>query len=163
MKKVTVNFIMSMAIVILMLFLIIILGVASKEISKETNSVKHEVSVTRQKEEIGDVEGYGMIVNGITYGFGSLAGIVLAVVEILIGAYAILLFVFAVIARKVFVKQGKGLMTYRILMGVEYILQGGIVLFCANSMSLFCIILAVLIVAEITYGCINTYTDRILE
>lgn len=66
-------------------------------------------------------------------------------------------------ARAVFSKQGKGLLAYRILMGIAYILQGGIVLFCINVMSVSWIILAALVAAGIVYGGINTYTERIFD
>lgn len=163
MKKVTINFIMSMAVVALMLVCIVILGVASAKISDGCNSAKNEISATRQKDEIGDVEGYGIAVNGIGYGFGALTGFVILVIEILIGGYALLLFVFAAIARAVFSKQGKGLIAYRVLMGIEYVLQGGLVLFCIKVMSVPLMILAALVAAAIVYGSINTYTDRILD
>lgn len=130
MKKVTINFIMSMAVVVLMIAIIVFLGVASGKISNS---------------------------------FGALIGIVFDVLEILIGGYVLTLLILAIVARAVFSKQGKGLLAYRILMGIEYILQGGIVLFCINVMSVSWIILAALVAAGIVYGGINTYTERILD
>lgn len=130
MKKVTINFIMSMAVVVLMFVLIVVSEVVS---GKTSNS------------------------------FGDLIGIVIYVLEILIGGYALLLLILAIVARAVFSKQGKGLLAYRILMGIEYILQGGIVLFCINVMSVSWNILAALVAAGIVYGGINTYTERILD
>lgn len=160
MKKVTINFIMSIAVVVLIFAIIVLSGVVSGSRSDRNNSSRYEVSTESEQEEIGDVEGYGKIVYGIGAVFSN---VFTFFYKIMLVGYALLLLVFAAIARAVFSTQGKGLKAYRILMGIEYVLQGKLVLFCINSMSIVLVVFAVLVTVEIVYSARITYTERILE
>jgi len=85
----------------------------------------------------------------------------------MVGGYAGLLLVFAVLARLVFAKEGGRLLAYRILMSVEYVLQAGILVFLIglllDGFDIVFLILTLMIAAGLIYSGINTYTKRICE
>ena len=124
-KRANINFILVIILTAVMMLVPIILGAAYVELNNEMDSLKSEMSATLEDGEVGDVEGYGVIAQGIGYGLGSFAGALVLVMIVLVGGYAFVLFLIALIARLVFAKEGKRLLAYRILMGVEYALQAG--------------------------------------
>lgn len=166
-KKANIIFILAVVLAVAIAIVAIGLGLAFTELGSGMDTLRNDMSATLEGGEVDDVEGYGLIVEGAGYGLGAFAGIVLLFAAIFVGGYAFLLFLFALIARLVYAKEGKRLLAYRILMGFEYVLQAGIFLF-------FCILLSegfnpgllvimLLVLAELVYGVLNTFTKRICE
>ncbi len=166
-KRANINFILIIILTVAMLLVPAILGIALIDLDSDMESLKSEISVALEDDEMDDVEGYGVIAEGVGYGLGAFAGALVFAVALLVGGYAILLFVVALIARLVFAKEGKRLVVYRILMGLEYILQLGILIFFVDMLSggfqLGALLLMLLVLAELVYGCVNTFTKRILK
>lgn len=166
-KRANINFILVIILTAVMMLVPIILGAAYVELNNEMDSLKSEMSATLEDGEVGDVEGYGVIAQGIGYGLGSFAGALVLVMIVLVGGYAFVLFLIALIARLVFAKEGKRLLAYRILMGVEYALQAGIIIFFVDILSgefnVGPLVIMLVVLAEIVYGCVNTFSKRICE
>lgn len=166
-KAVNKNFILCMLVVTALVLLCVLFGVATTDIGGEMESVKSDISGILEGEEVNDVEGYGVIAESIGLGFGVFASAILFAMIFLVGAYAFVLFIVALIARLVFKSQGKRLVIYRVLMGIEYVLQAGLILLLGdmlvNSGSGIVLVIIVPLLAEIVYGVRNTYTDRICE
>ncbi len=161
------NFIMAILLVAAMTLVCILLGVVLIDLDGDLDSAKNSISTTVGDGAVEDVEGYGVIAESIAYGFGAFAGAILLVIIFLVGGYAFVLFLIALIARLIYAKEGKKLLAYRILMGVEYLLQTGLFLFFIDSLmrefNVIILIMMLLVLAEIVYGVINTYTGRICE
>ncbi|MBQ7919684.1 MAG: hypothetical protein IJ324_07080 [Lachnospiraceae bacterium] len=167
-KKVNINFILVIVLVAAMMLVPIVLGVAYAELNSEMVSLKSSMDATLESnDEIEDVEGYGLIAESIGYGFGAFAGILVLAMIIIVAGYALLLFVFALIARLVFAREGKRLLAYRILMGIDYVLQVGLVLFLGEMLlgefNVGPLVLMLLVLAGLVYSARNTYTKRICE
>ena len=83
----------------------------------------------------------------------------------LIGGYAFLLFLIALIARLVYAGKGGRLVAYRILMTVEYLLQFLLIVCMVFSLiEVFMIkifILTLLILAGLVFSAMNTYSKKI--
>lgn len=90
-----------------------------------------------------------------------------------VGRVSVKLLTFALLARIIYRKNSKGLLVYRILMGVHYLFQlkGIILVFCMVlcgfevSIVLAIIYLLILIFSVIAflYSVSNTYTERIFD
>ncbi|MBQ8821347.1 MAG: hypothetical protein IJZ82_01775 [Lachnospiraceae bacterium] len=133
-KKVNNNFTLVILLVAAMLLIPLIFGLALIDLDSDMDSLKNEISTTLEDGEVDDVEGYGVIAESVGYGFGAFASVIIFVIILMVGGYALLLFVIALIARLIFKAEGKRLTAYRILMGVEYVLQLGIVYLLVDSL-----------------------------
>lgn len=164
-KKANQNFIMAMILVAAMVLVCIFFGAALVDLDSDLDSMKSDISTTLEDGEVEDVEGYGVIAESIGYGFGAFASAIIFAVILLVGGYAFLLFIVALIARLIYAGKGKRLIAYRILMGVEYLLQVGLILFFGDilvgSFNVVTLVIMLLILIEIVYGAVNTYTKRI--
>ena len=91
--------------------------------------------------------------------------ILIKAILIIMVVYALLLFVIALAARLVYKDSGGRLLAYRIIMGIEYALQGIMEVLLIISITrlptIGNVLGAVILGAEIIYGAINTYTPRI--
>ena len=166
-KKVNINLILALVLVAGLLMIPITMGIVVNEVSGGLDLLGEDMSKAYADGQIDTVEGHGRIVEGAVYGFGVFSVTALIVVIFMVGGYAGLLFIFAVLARLVFAKTGGRLLAYRILMGIEYVLQAGIVVFLISILSegfdIMFLILALMITAGLIYSGINTYTKRICE
>ncbi len=166
-KKVNINLILALVLVAGLLMIPIALGVIVNDMSGELDALGEEMSTAFEDGEIDTVEGHGLIWQGAGYGFGAFAGTMLMIVIFMVGGYAGLLFVFAVMARIIFAKEGGRLLAYRILMGVEYVLQAGIVVFLISMLlegfDFVFLLMTLMILAGLIYSARNTYTKRICE
>ena len=166
MKKVNINFILSLLIIIalfaLAVFCLFLGGKLDAEVLETTGNNMQE---TMQGGDIGDVEGYGLIAQGIGYGFAFLGYIVFIILAILIGGYAVLMLVFAAVARVIF--SNERLLAYRILMGIEYFLQIALELFIltmlVDQFAVWWLVTELLLVSITVYCMINTYSARIID
>ena len=166
-RKVNINFILALVLVAGLLMIPIVLGVAVNDLSSDIDAPGDGISTALEDGEADEVEGYGMLLEGAGYGLGTFANAMLMVVIIMVGGYAGLLFVFAAMARLIFAKEGGRLRAYRILMGVEYVLQAGIIVFLGNLLlsgfDIVFLLMILMIGAGLIYSAVNTYTKRICE
>lgn len=182
MKKVTINFILSMVFVVGLA--ITIAGYLNKQsvINDYTEQVATDIDELKNgQDEIDDVTGYALILKNIGKGLGVFGSFIMTLFAAAIGLYAIILLIFALIARAVYKPQGGRLIAYRILMTIEYILQsfipitlGSTVVELFNlpgigikqifSFSNISLLLVTLVSAAcIIYSAVNTYTSRIKQ
>lgn len=162
MKRANINLIMSLLIV-LSLFTVtglcfFLSGRIDSEILETTgNSMK----ATMQQGEIDDVEGYGLIVQGLGYGFSFLGYLVFLVLAVISGGYGLIMLLFAVIARIFYSKER--LLAYRILMGIvlamQFLLELFILTVLISEIALFWVITEIVLVGITVFCAINTYTS----
>lgn len=167
-SQVNKNFILTLTLVAILL-LLIISGVALVEvINSEINGVQSEIESLQEQDEIGDVEGYGIIANGIGYVFGVIGMIGVVMYLIVIPAIlALYIFIFALIARLIYKETPGRILAYRILMGFSF--SGQIImllccLLCMQSIgwvTLISLVIGVYIFWVLFMGMRGTYTDRI--
>ncbi len=166
-KKVNINLILALVLVAGLLMIPITMGIIVNEVNGGLNILEEDISGAFEDGEIDTVEGHGIIFEGAVYGFGVFSVTMLIVIIFMVGGYAGLLFIFAVLARIVFAKTGGRLLAYRILMGIEYVLQAGIVVFLISILldgfDIVFLILTLMVTAGLIYSGINTYTKRICE
>lgn len=165
MKKVNINFILAIIIVVVLLVLSFSLWRAVQKADKELERIESSIDEKRQENEIDDVEGHGMILESFAYLIGGMGVILIKAILIIMVVYALLLFVIALAARLVYKDSGGRLLAYRIIMGIEYALQGIMEVLLIISITqlptIGNVLGAVILGAEIIYGAINTYTPRI--
>jgi len=166
-KKVNINLILALVLVAGLLMIPIAMGVIVNDLNDDLGILGEDMSEAYEDGEIDTVEGHGLILEGAAYGLGVFSSTMLMIVIIMVGGYAGLLLVFAVLARLVFAKEGGRLLAYRILMSVEYVLQAGILVFLIglllDGFDIVFLILTLMIAAGLIYSGINTYTKRICE
>lgn len=166
MKKVNINLWLSL-IIILTLFVVagFCFFLSNKVDSELLETTGNSIESTLQQDEIDDVEGYGVIVQGLGYGFAFVGYVVLLILAVIVGVYAIIMLLFTVVARIVFSRER--LLAYRILMGIVYAMQIILELFIFTAlMSQFTItwfIAEVVFVGVTVYCAINTYSSRMLQ
>lgn len=163
-KAVNFNFI---SILIISITLLISAAAMYSSILSSQNDLTHTktaIERIRDQDEIGDVEGYGLLLSYTAYGLGSAAVALGKLVCIVILIMAVFLFIPNLLARLIYSASGGRLLAYRIIMGFEYI---SVLLIALLGISLFgsiwwlkilcggyCLVITVI-------GCINTYTSRI--
>lgn len=166
MKKVNINLILSL-IIILALFIVTIFCffLSDKLDSELLETTGNSIETTLQQDEIDDVEGYGLIVQGLGYGFAFLGYVVLLILAVVSGGYGLVMLLFAVIARIIYSKER--LLTYRILMGIVFALQIGLELVILTTLisqfTIFWLITELVFVGITVYCAINTYSSRLLQ
>lgn len=168
MKKVTQNFIISLAMAATVLLLTLVLGIFLSVYGNDLEGMSEDINAIFEDGEVDTVEGHGAIFEGSILFVGTFVGAVVLVLVILMGGYAFLLILFAVVARAVFAPRGGRLLIYRILMGIEYVLQAGIVFFLITILLeetgfSFIIVLAITasVASGLVYSAVNTYSKRI--
>lgn len=168
MKKVTQNFIISLTMAAAILVLTLVLGIFLSVYGNGLEGMGEDINTIFEDGEVDTVEGHGAIFEGSILFVGAFVGAVVLVLVILMGGYAFLLILFAVVARVVFAPRGGRLLSYRILMGIEYVLQAGVVFFLITILLeetglSFIIVLAITaaVVAGLVYSAVNTYSNRI--
>lgn len=116
--------------------------------------------------EIGDVEGYGILVSGTGYLLGGLAYLVFVVFFVVIPAFfGVWLLVFTLLAWIVAIKT-ENLLVYRILMGFDF--AGVALMMLLNLLALaggsvFMLSVTACWGAVLFFGIRNTYTKRIRQ
>lgn len=170
MKKVTINLILSLAIAAALLVFVLVFGTFLGVLGSGLGDLSQDINVIFDDGEVDTVEGHGAIVQGAFLVVGALAGAVILVMIVLVGGYSLLLILFAVVARVVFATQGGRLLAYRILMGIEYVLQAGIVWLCVDVMledsgalPVILFVFGAAVTGSIVYSAVNTYSKRICE
>lgn len=169
-KAVNVNFILMMIVVILLALFAFIIWQFVRVSEAELIELKSSMEDTITQGEIGDVEGYGLIVSGIGYGLGSIGIMIVEVffviIPLLIAGYTLLM---TVIGRIVYAPTKGRLLAYRILMGFDYVGLAALVciilsfLSTCDSISSFIkiLVLALFLLFILCFNIYNTYSKRI--
>lgn len=166
MKKIAnINFILAVILIIGLLLPAFTLGKYSNYLDSGLEYLQNDMDERMDDGSIDDVEGWGLILEGIGLGLGTVANVVLIAVIVIIVVYALLLFLFALIARLVYAPQGGRLVAYRILMSIEYILQLLLIAFfifiLTSAFMVKILIYTILASAGLIYSAYNTYSKRI--
>lgn len=120
------------------------------------------------RDEIGDVEGYGILIDIIGYGMGALGLVIVWITMIIVpGILGLFIFLFALIAKLIYQKNTTKVLTYRVLMGFSYAGQILTAYLCCSSGFSFsvagCIrlLMSIYMIWAICMGIRGTYTNRI--
>lgn len=139
---------------------------AGRELSSALGNLKSGIHDTLSSEEIGDVEGYGVLISGIGYLAGGLAYIVFVIFFVVIPAFfGVWLLGFALLSWMVAVKTGS-LLAYRILMGFDLAGVGLMALLAILGLiggTVFMLPITVVLGTVLFFGIRNTYTYRIKQ
>ena len=120
-------------------------------------------------DEIGDVEGYAMLIDLFGAGFAGLAGLIFYMGGVILTPYSGLVIAITIIARLIYKKTSGRILAYRIIMGIDFavlilppvfLLVISLMEGTAVSVALFYLAGAA---AMLVAGCRWTYTDRILK
>lgn len=167
-KQINKNFMLTLILVAMLLFLVLLGVVLECALNSGMDGMLSEIERMRSKDEIGDVEGYGIIANGIGYGLGAVGQIFIVIGLIIIPAvWAFYIFIFALIARLIYKETPGKILAYRILMGFSFFGQILMLLCCLSSVisgagiNLMSLGLSVCIFAAIFMGMRGTYTNRL--
>lgn len=82
------------------------------------SALQGSVDLSRPAGEIGDVEGYALILGGLGWAIAGFGALLLGVFAVLLALCGFLLALFAVIARAVYAPQGGRLTAHRVLMAI---------------------------------------------
>lgn len=167
MKKVTLNYIIIMSVLVVLLILCVYIYAQKSKLDKGIYAIQDSVEAVNDDGEVDDVEGHGAIALTLVGMFGILGSVALGALIIIILIYTFLVFLLATIAKLAFKPYGDGLMAYRIVMSVVYLLFGIPIFFLFESFSIAISITNILglvgLVAVVIFTGINTYTNRIIS
>lgn len=170
MKRVTQNLLICIGLPLGLVVFTIILAVVINSFGSEIKEIKEDIESVYEDGEVDTIEGHGAIFSGGIMVLGVFAEIALIVVAFFVGGYAVLLIILAVIARVIFAPKGGRLLAYRILMGIEYVLQAFLVWLCVAFaldetllFMFFYLRIGIGVAAALIYSVINTYSKRICE
>ena len=169
MKNVTINFALAIIVIIIIASFPMQCMKEAKFLEKKIGFVVKKIEERSLKDtEISTVEN---VIYKVSKGIGVVSSVVevfLRILGFVTGIYTLLMFVIALIARLIFSTSKKRLLAYRILMGLEYVLQGVVLvillaLFVNGVLKMTGIISVILLLGQLIYSAINTYSKRILE
>lgn len=166
MRKITFNLISVGFVVVFLLGVAVFTHVRMQTLDGALTDLKSDIREVQQEDEIGDVEGYGLILNGLAYGAGIIGKFLIEVLFVWIpGIFAGVLLLFSVLARVLYRENKERVLIYRILMGIVYgvlfILELLLLGILSIHVSLFAVVLMSGILSVIVLGIRNTYTERI--
>lgn len=169
-KQVNKNLVWNMA-VIGILALVIIIGLAYFCIADAgLNVLGNDINQARSAGEIGDVEGYGIIMKGIGYGLGSFGLLlILALFVIFPGIMTIYILTFSLIARLIYANTGGRILAYRILMGFSFsgqivcLLLSVSMIYSSEQFHVIPLFISMYLVFVIWKGMQGTYTKRLKQ
>lgn len=168
MKNVTLNFILAIIVIMIVASFPMQCMKEAKFLEKKLGFVIEKIEERRVNDtEISTVEN---IIYKVSQGVDVVSGVVevfLKVLGYVTGIYTLLMFVIALIARLVFSTSKGRLLAYRIFMSLEYVLQGVVIfilgaLFINGVLKFTGIVSFVLLVGQLIFSAINTYSKRIL-
>lgn len=169
MKNVTINFALAIIVIVIIASFPLQCMKEAKFLDKKLGFVIEKI----EKKSLNDTE--ISTVENVIYKVSQGVGVVSNVVEVFLrvlgfvtGIYVTLMFVIALIARLVFSSSKNRLLAYRIFMSLEYVLQGVVIfilcaLFINGVLRTTGIISFILLVGQLIYSAINTYSKRIVE
>ncbi len=167
MRRVTLNYIVIVSVVLVLFFLCIYIFAQKTKLDKGINLIQDSVETVNDDGEVDDVEGHGAIALSLVGMFGILGSVALGALIIIIIIYAFVLLLLSTIAKFTFKPYGEGVLVYRILMSVVYILLCIPIFILFKSFTVAISITNVLgffgLIAVIIVTGINTYTNRIIS
>ncbi len=163
-KAVNCNFLLAIILSVALMLVPVGIGIIVAGIEKDTQEIQEKLEIL-EEEEWGSPEEMQELSVKYEQGVGSYAKVIFWVVLFIVGGYALLLFLIALMAWLVYKKNPDKLRMYRVLMSIHYVLQMGVVYVLADMLvdefSLITLLLTVLVVAALIYSAFNTYTKRI--
>jgi len=166
-KRMNLNLLLATLLAVGLMIIPIVIGVISWNIEQEMQDVREEMQMILT-EDYGDHVGsdeYTM--ESTDYSSGSYIMMFVYVLFFIIGGYALLVFLFALIAWMILRQNSKRLMMYRLLMGVEYLLQAGVLYVMIDMLidkfDIITLFLTILVLAGLLYSAINTYSKRMSQ
>lgn len=168
MRRINVNMLLVGCVAAVILAFVLLMFAGAGVMGEGAENLARNISDMRgDGEEIGDVEGYGIIMNGFAMGMAGLAQIFLFIMGVLALIFDIILFILALIARLVFAPKGARLVIYRVLMTLVSVMFAAVevllVSVLTGSFTVLGLILSVILFAVILVTLINTYSKRILQ
>ena len=158
------NLIIAMILSLALMLVPLGIGIIVHGIEKDAREIQNKLEIL-EEEEWGDPEEMQELSAKYEQGVGGYAKMIFWVVLFVVGGYSLLLFLVAWMAWLLYHKNPKKLRAYRILMGIHYVLQLGVVYVLVDMMidqfGLITLLLTVLVVVALVYSAFNTYTKRI--
>lgn len=171
-RPVDFNFVSVLTVAAFLVVLMIISLIIYLSGNAELNEMGASINATRSEAEIDDVEGYGLIVESISYGLGVFGNaLILGFGVVIPGIISVIIAAFAVTARLIYSDTNKNrLLAYRIVSGLGYFfmlafcLMYSVIFFCIDIVLIIPAIIFDLLVIAVFIMCIrNTYSERILK
>lgn len=165
-RPVTFNFVSVTVLAALIMLVGMLCVFALGSTSTTKTDIKADIEETYENagdEGLGDVEGYGVIINGLAYGFLAMGEIIVAAIAILCGFGAFIIFFPALLARLLYKDSDGRILAYRIIMGIDYgiitAMAIGVLSMQEELSTAWLIPLGMLVI--VVCGIINTYSERI--
>lgn len=165
-KPVNVNFISVLSIIILLAGLAVIFGIFAAGAGNESAAVGSAIDEMRAG-EVGDVEGWGMLLMGAVGLTGVMVSAFCWFFAIIFFLMALFLFIPLLTARLLYSNAGGRLLAYRIIMGITYLLMLPLLMLLFSfigmsvSITVFAILGVLLLLVVLGLNVINTYSNRI--
>lgn len=165
-KPVNVNFISVLSIIILLVGLAVTIGIFAAGAGNESSAVGSAINEMRAG-EVGDVEGWGMLLMGAVGLTGVMASAFYWFFAIIFFLMALFLFIPLLIARLLYSNTGGRLLAYRIIMGITYLLMLPLLMLLLSfigigiPITIFAILGVLLLLVVLGLNVINTYSNRI--
>lgn len=158
------NLIIAMLLSLALMLVPLGIGIIVAGIEKDAQEIQNKLEIL-EAEDWGEPEEMQELSAKYEQGVGGYAKMIFWVVLFIVGGYSLLLFLIAWMAWLLYHKNPEKLRAYRIIMGIHYVLQLGLVYALVDMMidqfSLITLLLTVLVVAALVYSAFNTYTKRI--
>lgn len=171
-RPVNFNFVSMLFIVALLVCGVILSVYADSWIgNSELDELGSSINETLSQDEIGDVEGYGVIIESIVYGIGKIGEVFFWGLMIMCSVIiSLIIIILSIISRAVYsAEKPKRLLAYRIIMGVCYFfmlascLLFSVLFFFNLITAVLAAIFDILVIAAFIIGIGNTYSEKILK
>lgn len=167
-KQADKNFILALILTSVLLLLAVSVSLMCYSASSELDTLKNNMNGKLAQKPIEDITGYALIFEGLGYGMGSIGLFLIKLfflwLPLLLGCY---IFIFALIAKMVYVMSDRRILLYRVLMGFSFsgqilmLLCDVILITVGGWLSVIGLISSVGIFWIIFLGMRGTYTKRI--
>ena len=162
-KVVNRNFILATVLALALLLVPLGVGIIVNGIEKDAKDIEEKMEILREDESFAE-SGYEMP-EDYTQGMADYARMLFYVILFLVGGYALVLFLTALMAWIIYRKDSQKLRTYRVIMGVHYVLHAGVIYVLLDMVfdqfSVITLVLAVLVTLMLLYSAGHTYSKRI--
>lgn len=167
-EQINKNFKLSLSIAAILFFLVVLGIIFACILYYGIGQIGSNIAELSSRDEIGDVEGYEILIDSIGYGMGALGLIIVLLTMIIVpGILGLFIFLFALIAKLIYQKNTTKVLTYRVLMGFSYAGQILTVYLCCSKNHSFGVMgcigwpIGIYMIWAICMGIRGTYTDRI--
>lgn len=163
-EAVNCNFILAVILSLALMLVPLGIGIIVSGIEKDAQEIQKKLEML-EEEEWGSSEEMEELSAKYEQGVGSYAKVIFLVILFVVGGYALLLFLIALMAWLLYRKNPEKLRAYRVLMSIHYLLQAGVIYALidmqVDQFSLLTLLLTILVVAALIYSAFNTYSKRI--